>query len=289
MRRTFRLYLLALLLNNCDLFGQCDSTYHLITTTSNQQVIGGITISLSSPTNAQASRSTFQLVTGYYLGDENTTEAIEFSLSQSVKKIKIHGSALSALNYGMEFFTLKINGKHHVIQPSELITPDPSFGRKCILQTNGSLKGDTTIAGTSVGDGSFIFTYQNAIGITSFQIKDSVTLGVPEGAIFEIEIYTACEKGPTNEIDTVKIFIPNVFTPNGDDKNEVFKPIISGKLKEYKLEIFNRWGEDIFSTTDPSKGWNGGNSTTGVFYWICYYQGVDQTLQIKKGWVSLIK
>ena len=59
---SFRLYLLALLLNCYNLFGQCDSTYYSITATTNQQTLGGITISLSGPTNAQSIRSTYQLV-----------------------------------------------------------------------------------------------------------------------------------------------------------------------------------------------------------------------------------
>jgi gliding motility-associated-like protein len=285
----FRLCLLALLLNCHNLFGQCDSAYYSITTTTKQQTIEGISISLSSPTNAQSVRSTFESVTGYYLGDENETEEVVFNLSQPVKRIRIFGGALSAVSYGMEFFTLRINGKHHFIKPSELVTPDPSSGRACTLQPNGSIKGDTIVIGTSAGYGSFILTYENPNGIMSFQVKDSISFGPPNGAIFDIQIYTACDNDSTIEIDTVKVFMPNVFTPNGDDKNEVFKPIISGKLKEYNLKVFNRWGEDIFSTTDPNKGWDGENSETGVFYWVCYYQGVDQKLQTRKGWVSLIK
>jgi len=56
----------------------------------------------------------------------------------------------------------------------------------------------------------------------------------------------------------IKIFIPNAFTPNNDGNNDEFKPKILEYLEEgYLLEIFDRWGQKVFSTNDPDKGWNG--------------------------------
>ncbi len=55
----------------------------------------------------------------------------------------------------------------------------------------------------------------------------------------------------------VPVIIPNAFSPNGDGQNDVFRPrnIIFQKLVEFR--VFNRWGQEIFSTTDPNKGWDG--------------------------------
>lgn len=61
----------------------------------------------------------------------------------------------------------------------------------------------------------------------------------------------------SNEIITGEIFFPNAFTPDTDGKNETFKPILGFIPKMYILTIYNRWGELLFSTTDPAKGWNG--------------------------------
>ncbi|MBX3165014.1 MAG: gliding motility-associated C-terminal domain-containing protein [Bacteroidetes bacterium] len=52
------------------------------------------------------------------------------------------------------------------------------------------------------------------------------------------------------------IFVPNIFTPNSDNLNETFKPIVRGQ-KEYRFQIFNRWGAKIFETTDVNQGWDG--------------------------------
>jgi gliding motility-associated-like protein len=51
-------------------------------------------------------------------------------------------------------------------------------------------------------------------------------------------------------------YIPNAFTPNGDSVNDQFGG--SGtNIKEYEMDIFNRWGEKIFTTYDMAKKWDG--------------------------------
>jgi gliding motility-associated-like protein len=54
-------------------------------------------------------------------------------------------------------------------------------------------------------------------------------------------------------------YVPNAFTPNGSELNNVFLPIFSPSLalQSYSLQIFNRWGEVIFESQDPLKGWDG--------------------------------
>lgn len=52
------------------------------------------------------------------------------------------------------------------------------------------------------------------------------------------------------------VFIPNAFTPNDNGLNDVFAPKISG-TKEFTMYIFDRWGNQIFKSTDMNVGWNG--------------------------------
>jgi gliding motility-associated-like protein len=51
-------------------------------------------------------------------------------------------------------------------------------------------------------------------------------------------------------------YVPNAFTPNGDDHNEVFIPVSRG-VKFYEFHVFNRWGQRIFATTSALSGWDG--------------------------------
>ncbi|MEN8929239.1 MAG: PKD domain-containing protein [Flavobacteriales bacterium] len=53
-----------------------------------------------------------------------------------------------------------------------------------------------------------------------------------------------------------EIYVPNSFTPNGDDINEVFLPSVAASVN-FDMMIFNRWGELIFRTTNPKQGWDG--------------------------------
>jgi len=57
-----------------------------------------------------------------------------------------------------------------------------------------------------------------------------------------------------NDIDA--IYVPNAFTPNGDNINDVFFVYGNG-LIEFKFDIFDRWGQVIFESTDFKKGWDG--------------------------------
>lgn len=53
-----------------------------------------------------------------------------------------------------------------------------------------------------------------------------------------------------------RFWIPNTFTPNNDNLNDIFKPSIIG-VENYDFEIYDRWGELIFKTNDVDRGWNG--------------------------------
>ncbi len=56
--------------------------------------------------------------------------------------------------------------------------------------------------------------------------------------------------------------MPNVFTPNGDGSNDLFR-IDCESVKEFKLIVFDRWGKQVFETYDSKKGWDGTNMFTG--------------------------
>jgi len=51
-------------------------------------------------------------------------------------------------------------------------------------------------------------------------------------------------------------YIPNAFTPDGDGKNDYFSAVLRS-TKFFSLKIYNRWGIELFYTTDSSEGWNG--------------------------------
>lgn len=92
--------------------------------------------------------------------------------------------------------------------------------------------------------------------------------------------------------DTVVVFIPNTFTPNGDNRNEIFLPIANG-ANRYELAIYNRWGQKLFSTTDPKQGWdgtyNGKSCPEGVYAYMLIYKGRKSISQQAKGTIILLR
>ena len=87
--------------------------------------------------------------------------------------------------------------------------------------------------------------------------------------------------------------IPSAFTPNKDGRNDLFRPLLYGDIVAYKFAIYNRWGQRVFESSDPSKGWdgnfNGLPQDTNAFVWTCLYQLAGEPSKSEKGTVVLIK
>jgi len=86
--------------------------------------------------------------------------------------------------------------------------------------------------------------------------------------------------------------IPNVFTPDGDGINDVFR-ILSSGLDNYSLKIYNRWGNLIFETSTPRAGWDGRtnageNVPAGTYYYILTAQGTKEPYE-RTGHVTLMR
>jgi len=92
---------------------------------------------------------------------------------------------------------------------------------------------------------------------------------------------------------TPQVFVPTAFTPDGDGRNDMFRPIAVGITRIEYFRVFNRWGQLVFSTTTNGKGWDGKiggkEQSSGTFVWLV--MGVDYTGKsfFAKGTVTLIR
>jgi len=86
--------------------------------------------------------------------------------------------------------------------------------------------------------------------------------------------------------------VPNVFTPNDDGLNDEFRVAYRSILK-FKMWVFNRWGREVYYSTDPGKGWNGKignqNAATGVYFYVIEATGADGRKYDRKGSVNLLR
>ena len=94
--------------------------------------------------------------------------------------------------------------------------------------------------------------------------------------------------------DTIKddIFIPNIFSPNGDLNNDVFY-VCSHTIAEMTFCIYNRWGEKVFESREINKGWDGTykneKCNTGVFVYYLEATLVDGRKVERQGNVTLVR
>ena len=89
--------------------------------------------------------------------------------------------------------------------------------------------------------------------------------------------------------------VPNVFTPNGDGKNDIFK-VKALSLESFQGVILNRWGRKIYEWNDPSEGWDGRiggkYASPGTYFYVITAKGrekVNPPKYVKKGALLLVR
>lgn len=95
--------------------------------------------------------------------------------------------------------------------------------------------------------------------------------------------------------DCRKVFIPNVFSPNGDGMNDIFMVFNAGNIKNIKsIQIFDRWGGKVFhanniNPNDATAGWDGRPYLAGVYAYLIEIEYTDGESEVRNGSVTLIK
>jgi gliding motility-associated-like protein len=85
---------------------------------------------------------------------------------------------------------------------------------------------------------------------------------------------------------TDSIFVPNVFTPNGDTYNPYFEVLTNTEVSS--ITVINRYGRNVFTATG-NQPWSGGDVPAGIYYWLVQYKGCNNDKKERKGWVQLIR
>jgi gliding motility-associated-like protein len=89
------------------------------------------------------------------------------------------------------------------------------------------------------------------------------------------------------------VVFPSSFTPNQDGINDIFRPNPEGRANAFKMQIFNRWGNLLFVSTDIHQGWNGEHKgqmlPVGTYYWVADILTEDNKVTLQRGYVSLIR
>ncbi|MBP7166560.1 MAG: gliding motility-associated C-terminal domain-containing protein [Bacteroidia bacterium] len=93
--------------------------------------------------------------------------------------------------------------------------------------------------------------------------------------------------------DTCQFYIPTAFTPNNDGKNDVFSFKGNCMPDQFRFAIYNRFGEMLYSTNDPSVGWNGeyneNPAPEGLYAYRIYYKLPYRNEQESSGVLHIIR
>jgi gliding motility-associated-like protein len=201
---------------------------------------------------------------------ENTTYTVTFS--------NFHGASSTECP-----FTDTVNV---TIKPLPIVTVTPKdtlvkYGRGVRLQANGAN-----------------LYYWSPVASLNSPTGSSVLATVIDSATY---IVTGLAENGCRNTDTAHLrvdyrdalFVPTAFTPNGDRVNDEFKISNLSFQKISEFRVFNRWGQEIFSTNDGARGWDGSwkgvEQPTGVYQYIIRIAYPDGMTETYKGDVTLIR
>lgn len=154
----------------------------------------------------------------------------------------------------------------------------------------------------------------------AFSLIDSLPISQTKFIHQELEFVTGCyyvtavdSTGNISEISEIVCIdwdacplyeIPNVFTPNGDQFNDILLPMNypssnpKANIDRIKLSVFNRWGNIVFETSDPQINWDGKNMNNGqdcsegVYFYVCdvFFTSFDgPVVQRIQGSITIVK
>jgi len=218
--------------------------------------------------------------TGTLSGPESgSVNSVPMSLQQTASPLSTTNYVLSIENAGCPNL-LKDTFHVRVYQPI-LVNPgnDTSVVINQPLQLHAS-SNDTSALGDD-------FTWMPSIGLDNPNIADPIGIYTPEtDSVRYLVTATSkaygCQGTATVLVKVFKtgpdIFVPNAFTPGGGTNN-IFRPIPVGISRLQYFRIYNRWGQQVYATTQIGQGWdgrlNGQPLPSGSYVWMV--QGITYT------------
>lgn|GEM_PF-6669958 len=122
----------------------------------------------------------------------------------------------------------------------------------------------------------------------------SITISQP--GTYSLQVQNGCGSASASIHiiqEDCQFFMPDAFTPNQDGKNDLFGLPKFGFVRDFDCRIFNRWGQIVFSSTDPARKWDGKfdgkDSPEGVYVWMVRYTDFNGNSYTKRGTVALLR
>lgn len=160
------------------------------------------------------------------------------------------------------------------------VRPSPEAGFSVTPDYTDICNSTVEFIDESIGANQWFYIFDDSTSTSSGVASPSYTY-LFDGGHHPMQIVTnqyGCKDTAFNYlfIEPFTLYAPNAFTPDGHQFNNSFLPIAYLPVEEWKLEIFNRWGQRVFETTDPYDAWdgtmpNGQMSPDGTYVWKATY------------------
>lgn len=124
------------------------------------------------------------------------------------------------------------------------------------------------------------------------------TIAVSTKGTYTLTAFNDCGAASASvNIDVIRcaedLLVPSAFTPNSDGLNDVFRPVFDAGIRQYQLNIYNRWGFPIFTSTDITRGWDGSvnreKQQAGTYVWVISYTSRSGRKHTINGTVTLLR
>ena len=143
----------------------------------------------------------------------------------------------------------------------------------------------TPISNVPFGTKTYVDDVENFV---SEQGKFSYYVEAVEGAGNPRGFMDKAKSNPADAYVEVSVFVPNAFAPRGI--NNVWLPVAQYVEKtDYKVMVFNRWGDKIFETHSDTEGWTGNAATDEVYVYLIEYKNARGEYIQLKGHVNIIR
>jgi len=250
----------------------CDSLYRIVNITINSNIPLVQTIDTMGCNSLVFEGTTYTAST--FLRDTLRNVLGCDSLVRNIN-IKVGTSGTYELDREIcEGDTLHFNGQPYTATGTYAVTFKNETGCDSIININLKVNAlpnvrlaEAEILSHCIGDSVLLLESGASVYnlVTGFGVQDNDQLHVllidPKNTI---AIEGTDEKGCRDTASIVlnaqhccDIWLPNAFSPNGDGLNEIFKPETKGHPKEYVMHIFDRWGQNIYTSFNIEQGWDG--------------------------------
>jgi len=215
----------------------------------------------------------------------NASGAVSYnwSPSNSLSNASI-SNPIASPNETTFYFVTMIDANGCMNKDTVLINVEPFFKVDFEYSKINDCQGEPTIVlrNTSEKSDEYLWTFGD--GTISSEFEPTIKFEESDAILISLKSYRKfCEEEMIKYTSSMKTFVPNVISPNGDSKNDTFEVITDEPIN---LQIVNRWGNMVYEKDSYDDSFTGSALSSGVYYYEFTFQEDGTSCH---GWLQILK